>query len=66
MFSRQCSRLVASKTAIPLTSYLARASRPYSSATSSYEHILTETPKPGVGLSMYSRANWVRPGKLTT
>lgn len=52
MFSRQCSRLVTSKTAIPLTSYFARVNRPYSSAASTYEHILTETPKPGVGLSM--------------
>ncbi|PLB37728.1 enoyl-CoA hydratase echA [Aspergillus candidus] len=48
MFARQCSRLVSSRTAIPLTSYLARA-RPYSSAASSYELILTSTPKPGVG-----------------
>ena len=51
MFARQCSRLVSSRTAIPLTSYLARA-RPYSSAASSYELILTSTPKPGVGQSM--------------
>lgn len=53
MFAKQCSRLVASKTAVPLTSFL-RAGRPYSSASSTYEHILTSTPKPGVGLSMFN------------
>ncbi|KAA8650601.1 hypothetical protein EYZ11_002768 [Aspergillus tanneri] len=54
MFSRQCSRLVSSRTAVPLTSYLARV-RPYSSATSGYEHILTSAPKPGVGLITLNR-----------
>lgn len=52
MFSRQCSRLVASKTAIPLTSFFARAGRPYSTASSAYENIIAEVPKPGVGMSM--------------
>jgi hypothetical protein len=51
MFARQCTRLATSKTAVPLSSYLARV-RGYSSAAGSYEHILTSTPKPGVGLSM--------------
>ncbi|RAL11583.1 enoyl-CoA hydratase echA [Aspergillus homomorphus CBS 101889] len=45
MFARHCSRLVASRTARPLSAHL----RAYSSATSAYEHILTSTPKPGVG-----------------
>lgn len=54
MFARQCSRLVSSRTAVPLTSFLSRA-RPYSSATSAYEHILTSTPKPGVGLITLNR-----------
>ncbi|OJJ76473.1 hypothetical protein ASPBRDRAFT_204082 [Aspergillus brasiliensis CBS 101740] len=55
MFSRQCSRLVSSRTAIPLTSFLARG-RPFSAtATSAYEHILTSTPKPGVGLITLNR-----------
>lgn len=49
MFARRCARLANSRTAVPLTSYLARV-RQYSSG-SSYEHILTSTPKPGVGLS---------------
>lgn len=48
MFARRCACLATARTSFPLTSYLARV-RPYSSAT--YEHILTETPKPGVGLS---------------
>ncbi|PYH77173.1 enoyl-CoA hydratase/isomerase family protein [Aspergillus uvarum CBS 121591] len=45
MFARHCSRLVASRTARPLSAHL----RTYTSATSAYEHILTSTPKPGVG-----------------
>lgn len=53
MFARRCSRLVASKTAVPLTSYLSRVGRPYSSAAPAYENILTETPRPGVGLSKH-------------
>ncbi|KAJ5604677.1 enoyl-CoA hydratase [Penicillium lagena] len=52
MFARRCARLVSARTSVPLTSYLARV-RPYSSAT--YEHILTETPKPGVGLITLNR-----------
>ncbi|PWY73605.1 enoyl-CoA hydratase/isomerase family protein [Aspergillus heteromorphus CBS 117.55] len=55
MFARRCSRLVSARTAIPLTSFLARA-RPFSAtATSAYEHILTSTPKPGVGLITLNR-----------
>ncbi|KAJ5353536.1 hypothetical protein N7541_006100 [Penicillium brevicompactum] len=54
MFARQCSRLANSRTAVPLTSYLARV-RGYSSAAGSYEHILTSTPKPGVGLITLNR-----------
>ncbi|KAJ6099971.1 hypothetical protein N7467_001506 [Penicillium canescens] len=54
MFARQCTRLATSKTAVPLTSYLARV-RGYSSAAGSYEHILTSTPKPGVGLITLNR-----------
>ncbi|BDD56064.1 hypothetical protein MPDQ_008164 [Monascus purpureus] len=54
-FSRQCSRLVSSKTAVPLTSYL-RSSRTFSStAPAAYENILTSTPKPGVGLITLNR-----------
>ncbi|KAE8156633.1 ClpP/crotonase-like domain-containing protein [Aspergillus tamarii] len=53
MFARQCSRLVSSRTAVPLSSYLSRV-RPYSSA-SAYEHILTSSPKPGVGLITLNR-----------
>jgi len=49
MFARRCARLATSRTAVPLSNYLARV-RPYSSGPS-YEHILTEIPKPGVGLS---------------
>lgn len=52
-FTRQCSRLVSSRTAIPFKTYYIRASRPYSSAAPEYENILTSTPKPGVGLSEY-------------
>ncbi|KAJ9367498.1 hypothetical protein DTO282E5_7792 [Paecilomyces variotii] len=55
MFARRCSRLVASKTAVPLTSYLSRVGRPYSSAAPAYENILTETPRPGVGLITLNR-----------
>ncbi|KAH8424581.1 enoyl-CoA hydratase echA [Aspergillus melleus] len=54
MFARQCSRLVSSRTAVPLTSYLARV-RPYSSAAPAYEHILTSSPKAGVGLITLNR-----------
>ncbi|CAG7917081.1 unnamed protein product [Penicillium olsonii] len=54
MFARQCTRLVNSRTSVPLTSYLARV-RGYSSAAGSYEHILTSTPKPGVGLITLNR-----------
>lgn len=53
MFASRCSRLVASRTAVPLTAYLSRVGRPYSTAPA-YENILTETPKPGVGLSKYT------------
>ena len=52
MFAKQCARLVSTRTAVPLTSYLARSGRYYSTASPAYEHILTEVPKPGVGLSM--------------
>ncbi|RAK80746.1 enoyl-CoA hydratase echA [Aspergillus fijiensis CBS 313.89] len=51
MFARHCSRLVASRTARPLSTHL----RTYTSATSAYEHILTSTPKPGVGLITLNR-----------
>lgn len=53
VFARS-SRLALSRTNSALTSYLARASYRRFSSTSpaSYEYILTETPKPGVGLSM--------------
>lgn len=54
MFASRCSRLVASRTAVPLTAYLSRVGRPYSTARPAYENILTETPKPGVGLSKYT------------
>ncbi|KAJ5753654.1 uncharacterized protein N7511_007807 [Penicillium nucicola] len=54
MFANKCARLATSKTAVPLTSYLARV-RGYSSAAGSYEHILTSTPKPGVGLITLNR-----------
>ncbi|KAJ5229332.1 hypothetical protein N7489_010040 [Penicillium chrysogenum] len=54
MFARQCTRLATSRTSAPLTSYLARV-RGYSSAAGSYEHILTSTPKPGVGLITLNR-----------
>ncbi|OJJ46722.1 hypothetical protein ASPZODRAFT_152153 [Penicilliopsis zonata CBS 506.65] len=54
MFSRSYSRLVASKTAVPLSTYLARVGRPYSSSAA-YEHILISTPKPGVGLITLNR-----------
>ncbi|KAJ5273165.1 enoyl-CoA hydratase [Penicillium angulare] len=53
MFARRCARLVNSRTSVPLTSFLARA-RPYSSGPS-YEHILTSSPKPGVGLITLNR-----------
>lgn len=59
MFARQCTRLVNSRTSVPLTSYLARV-RGYSAAAGSYEHILTSTPKPGVGLSMYILADTIQ------
>ncbi|RAH41589.1 enoyl-CoA hydratase echA [Aspergillus brunneoviolaceus CBS 621.78] len=51
MFARHCSRLVASRTARPLSTHL----RTYTSATSAYEHIITSTPKPGVGLITLNR-----------
>ncbi|KAJ5105619.1 hypothetical protein NUU61_002966 [Penicillium alfredii] len=54
MFARRCARLAIARTAVPLTSYLARV-RPYSSAAPSYEHILTSIPKPGVGLITLNR-----------
>ncbi|KAJ5368629.1 enoyl-CoA hydratase [Penicillium cataractarum] len=53
MFARRCARLATSRTAVPLSSYLARV-RQYSSGPS-YEHILTSTPKPGVGLITLNR-----------
>ncbi|KAL1992201.1 hypothetical protein VTN49DRAFT_4233 [Thermomyces lanuginosus] len=56
MLSSRCSRLVASRTSRTLTSYLSRPSRTFSSTSpASYEHILTETPKPGVGLITLNR-----------
>ncbi|XHG02411.1 putative enoyl-CoA hydratase, mitochondrial [Aspergillus wentii] len=55
MFSQRCSRLVASRTSIPLTSYLTRVARPYSAAAPAYKNILTSTPKPGVGLITLNR-----------
>ncbi|KAL1986860.1 hypothetical protein VTN96DRAFT_5513 [Rasamsonia emersonii] len=55
MFYSRCSRLVASSTARPLTSYLSRVGRRYSSASPAYEYILTESPKPGVGLITLNR-----------
>ncbi|OKL57275.1 putative enoyl-CoA hydratase, mitochondrial [Talaromyces atroroseus] len=56
MFTRT-ARLATSSTNSALTSYLARASCRRFSSTSpaSYEHILTETPKPGVGLITLNR-----------
>ncbi|KAH8691234.1 enoyl-CoA hydratase/isomerase family protein [Talaromyces proteolyticus] len=55
LFSR-CSRLAMASTNRTLTSYLTRASRPFSSTSpASYEHILTEIPKPGVGLITLNR-----------
>ncbi|EAS33308.3 enoyl-CoA hydratase [Coccidioides immitis RS] len=57
MFSNRCARLVASRTSVPLTSYLARArfSSTASPASAAYEYILTSTPKPGVGLITLNR-----------
>ncbi|KAK2741928.1 hypothetical protein FQN57_005487 [Myotisia sp. PD_48] len=55
MFARRCARLVATQTATPLQSYLTRTPRFYSTASSGYEYILTETPKPGVGLITLNR-----------
>ncbi|KAJ5727738.1 ClpP/crotonase-like domain-containing protein [Penicillium malachiteum] len=52
MFARRCARLVSSQTSVPLNSFLSRA-RPYS--TNTYEHILTSSPKPGVGLITLNR-----------
>ncbi|KAL5339552.1 ClpP/crotonase-like domain-containing protein [Aspergillus crustosus] len=50
MFARQSPRIIS----IKLTTYLTRT-RLYSSASPSYEHILTSTPKPGVGLITLNR-----------
>ncbi|KAL2834426.1 ClpP/crotonase-like domain-containing protein [Aspergillus cavernicola] len=50
MFARQCPRLIPPRT----TTYFARV-RLYSSASPSYEHILTSIPKPGVGLITLNR-----------
>ncbi|KAL4917292.1 ClpP/crotonase-like domain-containing protein [Aspergillus aurantiobrunneus] len=50
MFARQCPRFLSSRT----PTYFARI-RLYSSASPSYEHILTSTPKPGVGLITLNR-----------
>ncbi|KAL4807096.1 ClpP/crotonase-like domain-containing protein [Aspergillus unguis] len=50
MFARQSLRFVSPRT----TTYFARI-RLYSSASPSYEHILTSTPKPGVGLITLNR-----------
>ncbi|KAK2741548.1 hypothetical protein FQN55_008303 [Onygenales sp. PD_40] len=55
MFARRCSRLVARTAAAPLTSLYLRSGRLYSTASSAYEHILTSTPKPGVGLITLNR-----------
>jgi Enoyl-CoA hydratase/carnithine racemase len=63
MFARRCTRLATSRTAIPLNNYLARA-RQYSSGPS-YEHILTSTPKPGVGLSRWLKEIAYMKWKLT-
>ncbi|KAJ5525824.1 enoyl-CoA hydratase [Penicillium frequentans] len=52
MFARRCAHLAASRTAVPLTSFLARAR--YSTGPS-YEHILVSTPKPGVGMITLNR-----------
>ncbi|KAJ5784831.1 enoyl-CoA hydratase [Penicillium tannophilum] len=52
MFARRCARLATSRTAVPLTSFLARAR--YSTGPS-YEHILVSTPKPGVGMITLNR-----------
>ncbi|KAL3466377.1 enoyl-CoA hydratase/isomerase family protein [Aspergillus heterothallicus] len=49
MFARQFPRFVSSR-----PTYIARV-RLYSSAAPSYEHILTSTPKPGVGLITLNR-----------
>lgn len=67
LFSR-CSRLATSSTNRALTSYLTRASRPFSSTSpASYEHILTEVPKPGVGLSksIFIGGQWASNCQLT-
>ncbi|KAJ5717074.1 ClpP/crotonase-like domain-containing protein [Penicillium malachiteum] len=52
MFARRCAHLVSLQTSVPLNSFLSRA-RPYS--TNTYEHILTSSPKPGVGLITLNR-----------
>ncbi|KKZ63278.1 enoyl-CoA hydratase [[Emmonsia] crescens] len=54
MFARRCERLIARTAGVPLTSCL-RSSRLYSTASPAYEHILTSTPKPGVGLITLNR-----------
>lgn len=56
MFAKQCSRMVTSRTAVPLIAYLSRVGRPYSTAPPAYENILTSSPKPGVGLSKYTNS----------
>lgn len=69
VFARS-SRLALSSTNSALTSYLSRASYRRFSSTSpaSYEYILTETPKPGVGLSMlsYSQSSIKSANKIVT
>jgi enoyl-CoA hydratase len=57
MFFTSCSRLVASRTAIPFASYRwrLRSNRAYSSASPAYSYILTSSPKPGVGLITLNR-----------
>ncbi|KAL4979916.1 ClpP/crotonase-like domain-containing protein [Aspergillus desertorum] len=50
MFARQSTRFLSSRTTTIFTCV-----RLYSSASPSYEHILTSTPKPGVGLITLNR-----------
>lgn len=55
MFAQRCSRFFIVKPVVPSASYLNRASRTFSTTgAKSYETILTETPKPNVGLGVLS------------
>ncbi|KAI1984135.1 hypothetical protein LOZ51_006713 [Ophidiomyces ophidiicola] len=56
MFSKRCARLAASRTSVPLSSYLLRVRHSSTSpASTPYKFIRTSIPEPGVGMISLNR-----------